>query len=78
MERTSAVWFLLGAGVAGTLTNTILVSGMAVLRGYMPPGVALLVAVAHGLPEVIVAAIITVAMVAPWKHIETGRGQAKM
>ena len=62
----------------GTLTNTILVLGMATLRGYMAAGVALTVGVTHGLPEVVVAVIITVAVVVAWKRIETGRGEAKM
>lgn len=69
---------LIVAAVVGTLTNTILVLGMAVIRGYMAGGVALTVGVTHGLPEAVVAAIITVAVVVAWKRIETGRGEAKM
>ncbi len=66
------------AAVVGTLTNTIGVLGMGVLRGYWAPGVALTVAVTQGIPEAILAAIITVAVVVLWKRIETGHGKAKM
>lgn len=66
------------AAAVGTLTNTALVLTMAVVRGYMAPGVALGVAVTHGIPEIIVAAIITVAVVSAWKRVETGRAQARM
>jgi len=61
------------AGMAGSLTNTILVLGaIGVLR--IAPWTALLpIAVFNGLPEAIVAAIITVAGVATWKRVETGR-----
>nr|MBC7244827.1 hypothetical protein [Chloroflexota bacterium] len=34
------------------------------------------IAVTHGIPEAIVAAIIVVAVVTAWKRIETGRGKA--
>lgn len=58
---------LFGAGVAavaGTLTNTIGVLSLAVLRGYIPSWViAGGIVVSHGLPEVIVAVIIVVLVV---------------
>jgi uncharacterized membrane protein len=47
------------AAVVGTLTNTCLVLGMAVLRGYLAPGAALTVGVIHGLPEIVVATAVT-------------------
>lgn len=43
------------AALAGTLTNTVGVLGLAVLRGYLPGGVALTVGVVHGVPEILVA-----------------------
>jgi len=70
-----------GFGVAaavGALTNTVLVLGMAVLRGYMAPGFAATVAVTHGIPEAIVAVIITMAVATAWKRIGTGRGGARL
>jgi len=78
LKRINEYLALIVSAAVGTLTNTILVLGMAVLRGYMAAGVALTVGVTHGLPEVVVAVIITVAVVVAWKRIETGRGEAKM
>jgi uncharacterized membrane protein len=61
------------AGIVGTLTNTILVLGAAiafdllgteVIPALMPQIIA----------EVVIAVIITVAVVAGWKRIDTGRG----
>ena len=78
LKKINEYLALIVAAVVGTLTNTILVLGMAVIRGYMAAGVAWTVGVTHGLPEVVVAAIITVAVVVAWKRIETGRGEAKM
>jgi uncharacterized membrane protein len=69
---------LAAAAAVGTLTNTVLVLTMAAVRGYMAPDVAWVVGVTHGIPEIIVAAIITVAVVAAWNRIETGRGKARM
>ena len=59
---------LAAAGVLGTLTNTVLVLSLAVLlRGpngtpYLAPGVAWSVALTNGVPEAIVAGIITLAV----------------
>jgi len=78
LKKVNEYLALIVAAAVGTLTNTILVLGMAVIRGYMAAGVAVGVAVTHGIPEIIVAAIITVAVVVAWKRIETGRGEAKM
>jgi len=54
------------------------VLGMGVLRGYWPAGPAVAVGVAQGIPEAILAALITTAVVVVWKRIDTGRGEAKM
>ena len=51
------------AGAFGSATNTVLVLGMATLRGYLPPEVSISVGVLHGVPELIVAAILTVILV---------------
>ncbi|MEW6232425.1 MAG: ECF transporter S component [Chloroflexota bacterium] len=69
---------LIIAATIGTLTNTVLVLGMAVVRGYMAPGVAVGVGITHGLPEIVVAALITWAVVVAWKGIEAGRGKARI
>lgn len=50
------------AAVVGTLTNTIGVLSLAALRGYLNYKAAIGVGITHGLPEVIVATMITVAI----------------
>ncbi|MFD2617478.1 ECF transporter S component [Terrilactibacillus laevilacticus] len=57
------------AGFIGSLTNTVLVLFMAVVRGYMAPKVAIGVAITNGIPEAIVSIIVTLAIVASWKKI---------
>ena len=69
---------LIVAGLVGTFTNTFLVLGMAVLRKYLTAQVALTVIVTNALFEAVVATIITVAVVAAWKRIETGSGKSKV
>jgi uncharacterized membrane protein len=60
------------SAVAGTLTNTILVVGMLILRGYLPVA-AVPTLIPQVIAEVIIAAVVTVAVVAAWKGIEGGR-----
>lgn len=50
----------LAAAVVGTLTNTVGVLGLAVWRGYLPWEAAVGVAFTHGLPEVVLAAVLVV------------------
>lgn len=59
------------AGVVGTATNTVLVLGMATFRQYMPAEVAVSIALVHGIPEIVVAAVLTVILV---KGIHRVRG----
>ncbi len=73
------------AAVVGTLTNTVLVLTMAVIsplspggKGWMTPQVALAVGITNGIPEIIVAVIITVAVVSAWKNLETGPGKSSI
>jgi uncharacterized membrane protein len=51
------------AGAFGSATNTVLVLGMATWRGYLPAEVSLSVGVLHGVPELIIAAILIVILV---------------
>ncbi len=67
---------LILAAAVGTLTNTILVLTMLVLRGYLPPEAALVAGITNGVPEIIVACIIVVAVVGAWKGVETRRAGA--
>ncbi len=67
---------LAAAGVAGSLTNTVLVLGAAVLR--QVPGVtsevALSIGLMQGIPEAVVSAIIVVAVVSAVRQIGGKRG----
>lgn len=78
LKKVNEYLALIVAAAVGTLTNTILVLGMAVLRNYMPLPAALTVVAVNGIPEIIVAAIVVVAVVAAWKRIETGSGKSKV
>ncbi|MEW5785809.1 MAG: ECF transporter S component [Bacillota bacterium] len=51
------------AGIVGTATNTILVLGMATVRNYLTPELSISIAIMHGIPEAVVAAILTVILV---------------
>ncbi|MGD0005418.1 MAG: ECF transporter S component [Anaerolineaceae bacterium] len=66
---------LIVAGIAGSLTNTILVLGTIVVMGYLTLLVVIPIAVVNGLPEAGVSAIITLAVVAAWRQIRIGRRQ---
>ncbi|MEN6479352.1 MAG: ECF transporter S component [Anaerolineales bacterium] len=63
---------LVRVGIAaglGSLTNTVLVLGMAVVRQYMTAPVALVTGLTHGLPEMIVSALITIGVVAAIRNL---------
>ncbi|NPV54999.1 MAG: ECF transporter S component [Firmicutes bacterium] len=45
------------AAIVGTATNTIGVLGLATTFGYLKPGAAGVVAITHGIPEIIIAVI---------------------
>ena len=77
LKRVNEYVAVITAAIVGTLTNTVLVLGMAVIRGYLPME-AIPPIIPQAIAEVIIAAIITVAVVAAWKRIETGRGEAEM
>jgi uncharacterized membrane protein len=77
LKKVNEYVALIVAAVVGTLTNTVLVLGMAVIRGYLPMA-AIPPIIPQAIAEVIIAAIVTVAVVVAWKRIETGRGEAKM
>lgn len=64
---------LIGAGIAGSLTNTVAVLGMIGILGYVPWAGLAPIVVANGLPEAGAAALITLAVVAAWRRIEVGR-----
>jgi len=79
MQREEIQIVALGVAAAvGTLTNTVLVLSMAVLRGYMSAGTALGVGVTHGVPEIIVAAVIVVAVVGTLRQIGSRRRGSRL
>lgn len=65
------------AGVLGTLTNTVLVLGMAVLVKLLPVE-AIPPIIPQAIAELVIAAIITVFVVGGLKLIESGRGGASV
>ena len=73
LKENREIQALILAGAVGTLTNTILVLTMQVVRGYLPAEAAVVAGLTNGIPEVIVACIIVVAVVGAWKGIETRR-----
>ena len=78
LKRWNEYIALIVAALVGSMTNTILVLGMAVVRNYMTAPVAAATAAINGIPEAIVAAIFTVAVVTAWKRVETGGGKSKV
>ncbi|MBN1221095.1 MAG: ECF transporter S component [Anaerolineae bacterium] len=68
---------LVVAAVVGTLTNTILVLGAIVLRGYLPVE-ALIPIIPQAIAEVIIAVVITVTVVMAWKRLEKGSGKSSI
>lgn len=73
IRRKNEVAAVAVSAFLGSMTNTVLVLMMAVIRKYMAAGVAWTVAITNGIPEAIVGTIVTVAVVLSWKQI----GKAK-
>jgi len=68
-KRINSFFGYVLAGIVGTATNTVLVLGMAVIRDYIPLEVAVASGLAHGIPEMIVATVLTVLLVGGIKRI---------
>jgi uncharacterized membrane protein len=66
------------AGVVGSLTNSFFVLGALVLFGAIPLAVAGSVFVANSLIEAAVGGLLTLAVVAAWKGIESRSGKARL
>jgi len=69
---------LILSSVVGTLTNTILVVGMLIVRGYFPAEVIIPAVLPQAIAEVVIAAVITVAVVAAWKNLAGGRTRSSI
>jgi uncharacterized membrane protein len=84
LRRRGEIAAIGAAAVAGTLTNTVLVLGaiyLAGVLGWVPPlpaGVLVAIGLTNGIPEIVAAVLITVAVVAAWKQIEFGRRGARI
>jgi uncharacterized membrane protein len=63
---------LIVSAVFGTLTNTTLVLGMAIARGYIPVEIVPTI-LPQAIAELVFAAAITTAVVAAWRNVEGGR-----
>ncbi|MCC6455506.1 MAG: ECF transporter S component [Caldilineaceae bacterium] len=72
VRRQSEYAAIIVSSIVATLTNTILVVGMLIARGYIPAA-AIPTIIPQALAEVVIATIITVAVVAAWKNIDGGR-----
>ncbi len=71
-------WSIVGlitAGIAGSLTNTILVLGMIGVLGFVPWAALPAIAIANGLPEAGASALITLIVVAAWRQITIKKRQ---
>jgi uncharacterized membrane protein len=77
-RQDSRIVALAIAAAVGSLTNTVLVLGAAVWRGYIPAGVALVIGLSHGVPELIISAVIVVAVVAALRQIGQRRRGARL
>ncbi len=64
---------LIVAGVAGSLTNTILVLGMIGILGLVPWAALGPIVVANGLPEAALSAFLVLVVVAALRQIQVGR-----
>lgn len=66
---------LITGGIAGSLTNTILVLSALGILGFLPWSVILTIAISNGLAEAAAAAFLVVIIVAAWKRISLSRKQ---
>ena len=77
-RRSGEVTAITMAAIVGTATNTVLVLGFGVLRHYLPGKVAWAVAFTHGIPEIIVAVIISLAVLLGWKRVQRPEARARV
>ena len=76
-RRINLVLSLVLAATVGTLTNTFLVLGMGIIRGYLPAEAFWPIVLTNGVAEVIIATIITVALVLGIERARKGGASAK-
>lgn len=61
------------AGAAGSITNTTLVLTMIGVLGFLPWEILAGIALANGLPEMVISAVITTAVIAAYRQIPSGK-----
>jgi len=66
------------SGIAGSLTNTVLVLSALGAFGFIPWSAVAAVAVANGLPEAAVAALVVYVVVAARRKLQSGGGKASI
>lgn len=74
LKRWPAV-SLVGAGVAGSLANTLLVLGMIGVLGYLPWAALAAIVVTNGLPEMAASGLITAVVIAGYWQLPMGKKQ---
>jgi uncharacterized membrane protein len=75
LKKMNELVALAAAGIAGGLTNTVLVVGLGILLGVLP--VAVIPAVLpQAIFEALLAAVVTVAVVAAWKRLAVRGGKS--
>jgi uncharacterized membrane protein len=62
------------AAIVGTLTNTVLVVAMLIIRNWFPAGVIIPAVLPQAFAEIVIAVIVTVAVVAGYKQMDSGKG----
>jgi uncharacterized membrane protein len=77
LKRQNEYLALVVAGAVGTLTNTILVVG-ALVGLSLIPAAAIPTIIPQAIAEIVIAVIITVAVVTGWKRIETKGGKSSI
>ena len=77
LRQRGEILALIAAGIAGTLTNTILVVAALLVFGLVPLA-AVPAVIPQAIAELVIAAIITVVVVAAWKRIAIGRGKSSV
>ncbi len=71
LEKLNNYLPLILGGAFGSATNTVLVLSMATWRGYLPSEVSISIGVLHGVPELIIASLLTVILVKGIQRIRT-------
>jgi uncharacterized membrane protein len=74
LKRWPAVGLII-SGIVGSLVNTVLVLGVIGLMGYLPWVALGGIAIANGVPEAGVSAVLVTAVIAAWRQIGVRRRQ---